>query len=101
MLGDLPPVIGVVKDDLLGLYKLVDNLGGYMNVTFNNKWNKVAHLLGLTQEDQEAIEDCYKEYIGLVNIYYEKAQRSKQVSQRKRWLGIAGLVNKVHQVLQG
>jgi hypothetical protein len=39
VLGDLPPVIGVVKVDLLGLYKLVDNLGGYMNVTFNNLTN--------------------------------------------------------------
>ncbi|GJU11762.1 ribonuclease H-like domain-containing protein [Tanacetum coccineum] len=45
---------------------------------FNNKWNKVAHLLGSTQEDYEAVKECYKEYIGMVKIYYEGAQRSKQ-----------------------
>nr|GEY48915.1 ARID DNA-binding domain-containing protein [Tanacetum cinerariifolium] len=63
--GDLPPVIGVVKVDLLRLYKLVDNLGGYMNVTFGNKWKKVEQLLGLTQDDKEAVKECYKEYIGM------------------------------------
>ncbi|GJX68155.1 hypothetical protein Tco_0303882 [Tanacetum coccineum] len=45
---------------------------------FNNKWNKVAHLLGSAQGDQEAVKECYKEYIGMVKIYYEGAQRSKQ-----------------------
>ncbi|GJR00693.1 hypothetical protein Tco_0523677 [Tanacetum coccineum] len=28
--------------------------------------------------DQEAVKECYKEYIGMVKIYYEGAQRSKQ-----------------------
>ena len=37
VLGDLPPVIRVVKVNLLRLYKLVHYLGGYMNVTFGNK----------------------------------------------------------------
>ncbi|GJZ46605.1 ARID DNA-binding domain-containing protein [Tanacetum coccineum] len=78
VLGEIPPVIGVVTVDLLGLYKFVDSLGGYMNVTFNNKWNKVAKLLGLTQDDEQAVKECYKEYIGMVKIYYEEAQRSKQ-----------------------
>ncbi|GKC82416.1 EH domain-containing protein 1, partial [Tanacetum coccineum] len=45
---------------------------------FNNKWNKVAHLSGPAQGDQEAVKECYKEYIGMVKIYYEGAQRSKQ-----------------------
>ncbi|GKB71311.1 bulb-type lectin domain-containing protein [Tanacetum coccineum] len=76
--GSLPPVIGVTKVDLLGLYKFVDSLGGYMDITLNNKWNKVAHLLGLAQEDQEAVKECYKEYIGMVKICYEGTQRSKQ-----------------------
>ncbi|GKE79318.1 hypothetical protein Tco_1545438 [Tanacetum coccineum] len=35
-------------------------------------------MLGLAQEDQEAVKECYKEYIGMVKIYYEEAQRSKQ-----------------------
>ncbi|GKC59329.1 ARID DNA-binding domain-containing protein [Tanacetum coccineum] len=83
VLGDLPPVVWEVKVDLLGLYKLVDNLGGYMNVTFGNKWKKVTQLLGLTQDDEETVKECYKEYIGMVKIYYEEAQRSKQDEEPK------------------
>nr|GEW52610.1 ARID DNA-binding domain-containing protein [Tanacetum cinerariifolium] len=78
-LGELPPVIRVIKVDFLGLYKFVDNLGGYMNVEFNNQWSEIARLLGLTQEDRAAIKECYKEYIGMVKVYYEKAKRSRQV----------------------
>nr|GEX63037.1 ARID DNA-binding domain-containing protein [Tanacetum cinerariifolium] len=74
VLGELPPVIGVIKVDLLGLYKFVDDLGGYMNVSFNNKWNEIAKLLGLAQENQEAVKECYKEFIGMVKIYYEEAK---------------------------
>nr|GFB28313.1 ARID DNA-binding domain-containing protein [Tanacetum cinerariifolium] len=37
VLGELPPVIGVIRIDLLGLFKFVDAMGGYMNVTFNDK----------------------------------------------------------------
>ena len=36
-LGELPPIIGVIKVDMLGLYKFVDELGGYMNITLNNQ----------------------------------------------------------------
>ncbi|GJX19648.1 ARID DNA-binding domain-containing protein [Tanacetum coccineum] len=115
VLGDLPPVIGVVKVDLLGLYKLVDNLGGYMNVTFGNKWKKVAQLLGLTQDDEEAVKECYKEYIGMVKIYYEEAQRSKQdegpkgevvgnssgTAHVKDPLGYAGMSVEIGSALEG
>ncbi|GJV99996.1 hypothetical protein Tco_1555248 [Tanacetum coccineum] len=33
---------------------------------------------GSAQGDQEAVKECYKEYIGMVKIYYEGTQRSKQ-----------------------
>ncbi|GJV84887.1 bulb-type lectin domain-containing protein [Tanacetum coccineum] len=78
VLGKLPPVIGVIKIDLLGLYKFVDDLGGYMNVSLDNKWNEIAKLLGLAQENQEAVKECYKEYIGMAKRYYEGATRTKQ-----------------------
>nr|GEW58398.1 bulb-type lectin domain-containing protein [Tanacetum cinerariifolium] len=78
VVGRLPPVIGETEIDLLGLYKLVDDLGGYMNVEFNNHWSDVANMLGLTLEDKEAIKECYKEFIGMVKVYYEEAKRLKQ-----------------------
>ncbi|GKE64922.1 hypothetical protein Tco_1519083 [Tanacetum coccineum] len=31
----------------------------------------------LTDKDQEAVKECYKEYIGMVKIYYEEANRSR------------------------
>nr|GFA25896.1 bulb-type lectin domain-containing protein [Tanacetum cinerariifolium] len=87
VLGELPPIIGVIKVDLLALYKFVDDLGGYMNVSFNNKWNEIAKLLGLAQEYQEAGKECYKEFIGMVKIYYEEAKRSKQERPEKEVVG--------------
>ncbi|GJS65040.1 bulb-type lectin domain-containing protein [Tanacetum coccineum] len=53
-------------------------LGGYMNVSLDNKWNEIAKLLGLAQENQEAVKECYKEYIGMAKRYYEGATRTKQ-----------------------
>ena len=76
VLGKLPPVIGVIRIDLLGMYKFVDALGGYMEVTFSDKWNQVASLLGLAYEHHETVKEVYKEYIGMVKVYYEEAKRS-------------------------
>nr|GEY49789.1 ARID DNA-binding domain-containing protein [Tanacetum cinerariifolium] len=87
VLGELPSAIGVIKVDLLGLYKFMDDLGGYMNVSFTNKWNEIAKLLGLAQEYQEAVKECYKEFIGMVKIYYEEAKRSKQERPGKEVVG--------------
>ncbi|GJZ37816.1 NB-ARC domains-containing protein, partial [Tanacetum coccineum] len=63
---------------------------------FNNKWNKVAHLLGSAQGDQEAVKECYKEYIGMVDgvedITMTGAQRTsrwkkKRKGRRRSWFG--------------
>ena len=75
MLGELPPVIGVIKIDLLALYKFVDALGGYMDVSFNGNWHQVARILGLAYEHHETVKEVYKEYIGMIKVYYEEAKR--------------------------
>ncbi|GKC38266.1 ARID DNA-binding domain-containing protein [Tanacetum coccineum] len=82
VLGELPPVIGVIRIDLLGLYKFVDAMGGYMNVTFNDKWYQVANILGLANEHHETVKEVYKEYIGMVKVYYEEAKRSRHGEPR-------------------
>ncbi|GJU02308.1 bulb-type lectin domain-containing protein [Tanacetum coccineum] len=64
-------------ENMSGILITKDKLKDTKDCWFNNKWNKVAHLLGSTQEDQEAVKECYKEYIGMVKIYYEGAQRLK------------------------
>ncbi|GJX13327.1 ARID DNA-binding domain-containing protein [Tanacetum coccineum] len=38
VLEPLPPIIGRVKIDLLGLYKMVDSMGGYLSISLGNKW---------------------------------------------------------------
>nr|GEW27975.1 ARID DNA-binding domain-containing protein [Tanacetum cinerariifolium] len=53
VLEPLPPIIGGVKIDLLGLYKMVDSMGGYLSVTFENKWKEVAVIRGLTETHED------------------------------------------------
>ncbi|GJS52258.1 ARID DNA-binding domain-containing protein [Tanacetum coccineum] len=51
-LEPLPPVIWNVKIDLLGLYKMVDSMGGYLSVSFGNRWKEVA---------DTTLRPCFKE----------------------------------------
>nr|GEX85995.1 ARID DNA-binding domain-containing protein [Tanacetum cinerariifolium] len=82
VLGELPPVIGAIKIDLLRLYKFVDAMGGYMNVTFNDNWYQVAKILGLAHEHHETVKEVYKEYIGMIKVYYKEAKRSRHEEPR-------------------
>ncbi|GKE43765.1 hypothetical protein Tco_1471049 [Tanacetum coccineum] len=45
-----------------------------------SRWKNVVSKKGkrvLTDKDQEAVKECYKEYIGMVKIYYEEEKRSR------------------------
>ncbi|GJS37841.1 ARID DNA-binding domain-containing protein [Tanacetum coccineum] len=74
-LEEIPPRVGVMEINLLGLHKMVDNLGGYLSVTLGDKWNTIASLQGLTNEDGEAMKDCYRKFIDMVQVYYETAKK--------------------------
>ncbi|GJT04508.1 ARID DNA-binding domain-containing protein [Tanacetum coccineum] len=67
-LEEIPPRVGVMEINLLGLHKMVDNLGGYLSVTLGDKWNTIASLQGLTNEDGEAMKDCYRKFIDMVQV---------------------------------
>nr|GEY29826.1 ARID DNA-binding domain-containing protein [Tanacetum cinerariifolium] len=54
MLDKIPPVVGVMEINLLSLHKIVDNLGG---------------------DDGEAIKECYRKFIDMVQVYYETAKK--------------------------
>ncbi|GKD24940.1 hypothetical protein Tco_1231154, partial [Tanacetum coccineum] len=45
----------------------------------------IAKLLGLAQENQEAVKECYKEYIGMAKRYYEGAKGQSRKSQKLWW----------------
>ncbi|GJV94945.1 ARID DNA-binding domain-containing protein [Tanacetum coccineum] len=74
-LDEIPPRVGVVEINLLSLHKIIDNLGGYLCVTLGDKWKIVAGLQGLTEDDEEAIRDCYRKFIDMVQVYYDTARR--------------------------
>nr|GEY93192.1 ARID DNA-binding domain-containing protein [Tanacetum cinerariifolium] len=59
-------IVGVMEINLLSLHKIVDNLGGYLCVTLGDKWKTVAGLQGLTDDDGEAIKECYRKFIDMV-----------------------------------
>ncbi|GJT88890.1 ARID DNA-binding domain-containing protein [Tanacetum coccineum] len=77
VLETLPPIIGRVKIDLLGLYKMVDSMGGYLGVSFGNKWKDIALIHGLTKEHDEELKECYKRTIDLVKCYYKTTLRAR------------------------
>nr|GEV03302.1 bulb-type lectin domain-containing protein [Tanacetum cinerariifolium] len=74
-LDKIPPRVGMMEINLLSLHKIIDNLGGYLCVTLGDKWKTVAGLQGLTEDDEEAMRDCYKRFIDMVKVYYETAER--------------------------
>ncbi|GJY71109.1 ARID DNA-binding domain-containing protein [Tanacetum coccineum] len=75
-LDEIPPRVGVMEINLLSLHKIIDNLGGYLVCsTLGDKWKTVAGLQGLTEDDGEAMRDCYKRFIDMVQVYYETAER--------------------------
>ncbi|GJU53450.1 hypothetical protein Tco_1227164 [Tanacetum coccineum] len=69
----------------------------------------------VSQDDEETVKECYKEYIGMVKIYYEEAQRSKQdegpkgevvgnssgTAHVKDPLGYAGMSVEIGSALEG
>nr|GEX17209.1 ARID DNA-binding domain-containing protein [Tanacetum cinerariifolium] len=75
LIDEIPPVVGVMEINLLSLHKIIDNLRGYLCVTLGDKWKIVAGLQGLTDDDEEAIKDCYKKFIDMVQVYYETAEK--------------------------
>ncbi|GJV94944.1 ARID DNA-binding domain-containing protein [Tanacetum coccineum] len=74
-LDEIPPRVGVMEINLLSQHKIIDNLGGYLCVTLGDKWKVVASLQGLTEDDGEAIRDCYRKFIDMVQVYYDTSRR--------------------------
>ncbi|GJW63898.1 ARID DNA-binding domain-containing protein [Tanacetum coccineum] len=75
MLEHLPPVIGDVEIDLLGLYKMIDSMGGYLSVTLKNKWKEVVVIHGLTEAHKDELKSCYKRTIEMVKCYYDTTMK--------------------------
>nr|GEX44875.1 hypothetical protein [Tanacetum cinerariifolium] len=57
--------------------KKTNSMGGYLGVSFGNKWKDVALIHGLTKEHDEELKECYKRTIDLVKCYYETTLRAR------------------------
>ncbi|GKB45888.1 ARID DNA-binding domain-containing protein [Tanacetum coccineum] len=72
--GSIPPIIHGVPIHLFDLYKLIDCMGGYLNVHFGQEFGALAEILGLTRSDGEEIKKCYINYLDVFISYYKTAR---------------------------
>nr|GFC15890.1 ARID DNA-binding domain-containing protein [Tanacetum cinerariifolium] len=71
----LPPIIKGVSIHLFDLYELIESMGGYISVQFENDFEGLAEVFGLERSDAFDIRRCYLDYLEpLVSTY--KAARS-------------------------
>ncbi|KAJ0837324.1 putative transcription factor & chromatin remodeling ARID family [Helianthus annuus] len=78
------------KVDLLDLYMVVKQDGGYRNVTNNNLWAVVAKDMGYEYDDGEFMRIMYAMYLDVL-VYYYKFKTvqgrviDKEVVEQERW----------------
>ncbi|GJW44187.1 hypothetical protein Tco_0072986 [Tanacetum coccineum] len=63
--GPIPPIINGVQIHLFDLYKLIEGLGGYLSVYFENEFGTIGEILGLSKQDGEEIKRCYINYLDI------------------------------------
>ncbi|GJR49565.1 ARID DNA-binding domain-containing protein [Tanacetum coccineum] len=72
--GIIPPTIDGITIHLFDLYKLMENMGGYLSVHFGLEFGALAEVLGLTRSDGEKIRKCYETYLEVFVSYYKTAR---------------------------
>ncbi|GKC06361.1 ARID DNA-binding domain-containing protein [Tanacetum coccineum] len=72
--GIIPPIIDGITIHLFDLYKLMENMGGYLSVHFGLEFGAIAEILGLTRSDGEKIRKCYETYLEVFVSYYKTAR---------------------------
>nr|GEW51704.1 ARID DNA-binding domain-containing protein [Tanacetum cinerariifolium] len=76
--GPIPPTINGVQIHLFDLYKLVEELGGYLSVYFSQEFNTIREILGLSKGNGEEIKRCYINYLDVFTSYFETARAPQQ-----------------------
>ncbi|GKB86660.1 ARID DNA-binding domain-containing protein [Tanacetum coccineum] len=61
--GPIPPTINGTQIHLFDLYKLVENLGGYLNVQFCQEFDIIGEILGLPKGFGDELKRCYNQYV--------------------------------------
>ncbi|MFS8030279.1 putative transcription factor & chromatin remodeling ARID family [Helianthus anomalus] len=78
--SEMPPTLLNGKPvDLVALYEVVKEYGGFKKVIQDNAWNKVAINSGFDCDDDYEVKVAYVRYIELVEWYFElmKAKHEK------------------------
>ncbi|GJX19715.1 ARID DNA-binding domain-containing protein [Tanacetum coccineum] len=72
--GSLPPIVNGVEIHLFDLYKLIENLGGYLSVHFSQDFDKVGEIMGLPKGYGEEIRRCYMNYLEILTSHFKTAK---------------------------
>ncbi|GJZ94199.1 ARID DNA-binding domain-containing protein, partial [Tanacetum coccineum] len=78
MPGPIPPIINGTEIHLMDLYKLIEGLGGYLSVYFEQKFGTIGEILGLSKQDEEDVNNCYIKYLDIFTSYYKTARVPNQ-----------------------
>nr|GEW17826.1 ARID DNA-binding domain-containing protein [Tanacetum cinerariifolium] len=76
--GTIPPVISGVEIHLFDLYKLIENLGGYLSVHFSQEFDMVGEIMGLSKGNGEEIKRCYINYLEILISHFKTARAPRQ-----------------------
>nr|GEY36947.1 ARID DNA-binding domain-containing protein [Tanacetum cinerariifolium] len=76
--GNIPPIINGVEIHLFDLYKIIENLGGYLSVHFSQEFDMVGEIMGLSKGNGEEIRRCYMNFLKILTSHYKTARAPRQ-----------------------
>nr|GEY82046.1 ARID DNA-binding domain-containing protein [Tanacetum cinerariifolium] len=76
--GTIPPIINGVEIHLFYLYKIMENLGGYLSVHFSQEFDMVGEIMGLSKGNGEEIRKCYMNFLEILTSHFKTARAPRQ-----------------------
>nr|GEX57170.1 ARID DNA-binding domain-containing protein [Tanacetum cinerariifolium] len=71
--GPISPVVNGVEFHLFDLYKLIENLKGYLSVHFSQDFDMVGEIMGLSKGNGEEIRRCYMNFLEIFTSHFKTA----------------------------
>nr|GEW31611.1 RNA-directed DNA polymerase, eukaryota [Tanacetum cinerariifolium] len=72
--GSISPIVNGVEIHLFDLYKLIENLGGYLSVHFSQEFDKVGEIMRLPKGNGEEIRRCYMNFLEILTSHFKTAR---------------------------
>nr|GEX09312.1 ARID DNA-binding domain-containing protein [Tanacetum cinerariifolium] len=70
----IPPTVNGVKIYLFDLYKIIENLGGYLSVHFSQEFDKVGEIIGQPKGNMEKIKRSYMNFLEILTSHFKTAR---------------------------